>query len=180
MFPNGTLYNPGNALFSRMIYDKGAWVLHMLRKEIGDQLFFEVLRDYFKEYKYSNASTADFKNLCERISKKNLNKFFDQWIYKGEGIIELNAVWSSQKAGEKYISTIKIKQLQKGYDIYKFPLDIKLISEKAEESETSSMMIDAREVILKIESKYKPADLMLDPDGWLLAKINLSPEEFEK
>jgi aminopeptidase N len=180
LFPNGTLYNPGNALFSSLIYDKGAWVLHMLRKEIGDEIFFNILRDYFKEYKYGNASTNDFKNLCERISKKNLNKFFDQWVYKGEGIIELNCVWSAKKEGEEFISTIKIKQLQKGYDIYKFPLDIKLISEKESESETSTVLVDGKEVILKIKSKYKPAELMLDPDGWLLAKINLSPEENKK
>ncbi len=180
MFPNGTLYNPGNALFSSLIYDKGAWMLHMLRREVGDEIFFKILRGYFKEYKYGNASTNDFKNFCEMTSKKNLDKFFDQWVYKGEGIIELDCIWSVQKEGEEFISTIKIKQLQKGYDIYKFPLDIKLISEKESESETSTTFVSGREVILKIKSKYKPAELMLDPDGWLLAKINLSKEENEK
>ena len=180
MFPNGTLYNPGNALFSSLIYDKGAWVLHMLRREVGDEIFFRILRGYFKEYKYSNASTNDFKNFCEMTAKKNLDKFFDQWVYKGEGIIELDCVWSAQKEGEEFISTIKIKQLQKGYDIYKFPLDIKLISEKESESETSTTFVSGKEVILKIRCKYKPAELILDPDGWLLAKINLSKEENEK
>ena len=180
MFPNGTLYNPGNALFSSLIYDKGAWVLHMLRREVGDEIFFRILRGYFKEYKYSNASTNDFKNFCEMTAKKNLDKFFDQWVYKGEGIIELDCVWSAQKEGEEFISTIKIKQLQKGYDIYKFPLDIKLISEKEGESETSTTFVSGKEVILKIRCKYKPAELILDPDGWLLAKINLSKEENEK
>ena len=180
MFPNGTLYNPGNALFSSLIYDKGAWVLHMLRREVGDEIFFKILRGYFKEYKYGNASTNDFKNFCEMTSKKNLDKFFDQWVYKGEGIIELDCIWSVQKEGEEFISTIKIKQLQKGYDIYKFPLDIKLISEKESESDTSTTFVNGREVILKIKSKFKPAELILDPDGWLLAKINLSKEENEK
>ncbi|MCX6170957.1 MAG: M1 family metallopeptidase [Ignavibacteriales bacterium] len=177
MFPNGTLYNPGNALFSSLIYDKGAWVLHMLRREVGDEIFFKILQSYFKEYKYGNASTADFKNFCEKISKKSLDKFFDQWVYKGEGIIELDCVWSVQKEGEEFISTIKIKQLQKGYDIYKFPLDIKLISEKVSESGISTVRIDGKEVILEMKSKYKPVDLILDPDSWLLAKINLSIEE---
>ncbi len=180
LFPKGTLYNPGSVLFSSLIYDKGAWVLHMLRKEIGDKIFFKILRDYFKEYKYGNASTNDFKNICEKISKKNLDKFFDQWVYKGEGIIELDCVWSVKKEGEEFISTIKIKQLQKGYDIYKFPLDIKLISEKESESETSTVFVDGREVILKIKSKDKPADIMLDPGKWLLAKINLSLKENKK
>ena len=177
MFPKGTLYNPGDAIFSSLVYNKGAWVLHMIRKEVGDEHFFKILREYFKQYKYGNASTSDFKLLCEKISKKNLKTFFDQWIYKGEGIIELECIWSTKKAGENFITTIKIKQLQKGYDIYKFPLDIKLLFDETDETLTSTTLIEGKEVIFNLESKSKPIQIMLDPDGWLLAKINISPEE---
>lgn len=180
MFPKGTLYNPGNALFSSMIYHKGAWVLHMLRKEVGEEYFFRILREYFRQYKYSNASTIDFKLFCEKISKKNLKSFFDQWVYKGEGIIELEYVWSAKKAGENFITTIKIKQLQKGYDIYKFPLDIKLIFDGEEEAQISTALIEGKEVTINLGSKSKPSQIMLDPDGWLLAKINISPEDAQK
>jgi aminopeptidase N len=180
MFPKGTLYNPGDAIFGSLVYNKGAWVLHMLRKEVGDEKFFKILRTYFKKYEYGNASTNDFKIVCEDIAKKNLKIFFDQWVFKGEGIIELDGTWSVKKIGENFITTIKIKQLQNGYDIYKFPLDIKLVSAKEEGSETSTVRIEGREVILNLESKNKTIDIILDPDGWLLAKIDISPEEGEK
>lgn len=180
MFPKGTLYNPGDAVFGSLVYNKGAWVLHMLRKEVGDEKFFKILRAYFKKYEYSNASTNDFKTVCEDIAKKNLKIFFDQWVFKGEGIIELDGTWSVKKTGENFITTIKIKQLQKGYDIYKFPLDIKLVSANEDETKTSTVRMDGREVILNLESKNKPIEIILDPNGWLLAKINISPEEAVK
>ncbi|PKL82718.1 MAG: hypothetical protein CVV24_08690 [Ignavibacteriae bacterium HGW-Ignavibacteriae-3] len=179
-FSKGTLYNPGSSLFTRLIYNKGAWVLHMLRREIGDELFFKTLREYFRQYKYGNASTNDFRNLCEKISKKNLRDFFDQWVFKGEGIIELNASWKTEKAEGKFITTITIKQLQKGYDIYKFPLDIKLVSEKEDKSNTSSARIEGKEVTLSYETEFKPVKILLDPDSWLLAKQNIIPETEKK
>lgn len=180
MFPSGTLYNPGNALFSSLIYNKGAWVLHMLRREVGEINFLKILREYFKQYKYRNASTNDFKSICEKISKKNMRTFFDQWVYKGEGIIELDCNWSTKKVKENYITIVKIKQLQKGYDIYKFPLDIKFVFDKAGTSQTSTNLIEGKEVTFNIESKNQPDQVILDPEGWLLAKINISPEEIKK
>lgn len=180
MFPSGTLYNPGNALFTSLIYNKGAWVLHMLRKEIGEEYFFKLLREYFVQYKYSNASTNDFKLLSEKISKKNLKTFFDQWVYKGEGIIELGGTWSTKKNGDDFVTSIKIKQLQKGYDIYKFPLEIKLFYDREGETQTSTNLIEGKEVIINLKSKNKPNKLMFDPDGWLLARINITHEEIQK
>ncbi|MCH7773858.1 MAG: M1 family metallopeptidase, partial [Bacteroidetes bacterium] len=54
------LGNPGSFLFTGTVYNKGAWVLHMLRWELGDKIFFKILREYYRKYKYSNASTGDF------------------------------------------------------------------------------------------------------------------------
>ena len=176
-FPDGTLYNPGNALFSRLIYNKGAWVLHMLRREVGDEHFFQILREYLRRYKYTNASTRDFREVCEQISKKNLKYFFDQWVFKGEGIIEAEAEWSVKKTDEKFITSITIKQLQKGYDIYKFPIEIKLLSADKEESITANYRVEGREVTLNLESGFKPDRVDFDPESWLLAKFNIITEE---
>jgi aminopeptidase N len=173
-FPEGKLYNPGKALFSQLIYNKGAWVLHMLRKEVGDNDFFTILREYYKTYKYGNASTNDFKNICEKISKKNLGAFFDQWIYKGEGIIELEAGWNAIPVKGGFNVEFKIKQLQKGYDIYKFPLDIKFIFDKPEDFEDSSIYVASKDTSISIFSKKKPVKVILDPDRWLLALINMA------
>jgi len=168
--PDGTLYNPGNTLFSSLVYNKGAWVLHMLRKEVGDNLFFKILKEYFLKYKYRNASTDDFKNLCEKISKKNLNQFFNQWVYKGEGIIEIEADWKQIQSNNL---EIRIKQLQKGYDIYKFPIDIKLIYDKQDDFNVSTVYVSSKDTVINIQSKKKPSKVIFDPDKWLLKRIIL-------
>ena len=109
---SGTLYDPGADLFGSTVYDKGAWVLHMLRHRVGDSTFFNILRNYFETYKYKNASTEDFEKICEKISHKDLGKFFDQWVFKGKGILKLNYGWSAEKAGSDYHLNLNIEQLE--------------------------------------------------------------------
>lgn len=165
-FESGTLYNPVGELFSRLVYDKGAWVLHMLRREIGDDSFFKSLRKYFETFKYSNASTSDFKNICEKVSGKNLKHFFEQWIYRGEGIIELSYDWNFDSVDNKLV--INFEQTQKGYDFYFFPLDIKIKYEDGS-SEIQQIYIQKRNSRFYFDLKQKPKEIILDPNKWLLA-----------
>ena len=173
-FP-GTLYNPGNNLFNSTVYDKGAWVLHMLRHEVGDSVFFKILRTYYNEYKYKNASTEDFENVCEKVSGKDLNKFFEQWVYVGEGDIDLNYKWSSEKiidsSGNNYRVSVALNQTQVKYKDYYFPLDIKFVN-SSDSGLTKSFNITSRDTTIITLVNYKPETIVLDPDNWLLANYN--------
>jgi aminopeptidase N len=173
-FNKGTLYSPDHSLFSSMVYDKGAWVLHMLRKEVGDSTFFKILRNYFIKFKYKNASTKDFQNIAEELAHKKLTYFFDQWIYKGEGIIEAEYTYNTESVANRFQTKIKIKQLQNGYDIYKFPIDIKIIFDNG--STSDKFYIDKKEQLILIETTSKPIKILLDPDNWLLAKFDYKNE----
>jgi aminopeptidase N len=62
-------------------YQKGAWVLHMLRQEVGEENFWEGLRLFYMRYRNKNALTGDFEKVMEEVSGKNLEKFFYQWLY---------------------------------------------------------------------------------------------------
>ena len=66
-------------------YDKGAALLHMIRYEVGDSLFFETLKDYIKTFNGGNASGNDLKNILEKISGRDFDAYFDSW-YLGEGV----------------------------------------------------------------------------------------------
>ena len=69
------LLNPNN-------YEKGGWVLHMLRGRLGDKVFFAGLRAYYREHKESTATTEDLRSALERASGKNLKAFFKRWVYE--------------------------------------------------------------------------------------------------
>ena len=79
---------PGNVaegdMFSMAVYERGAWVLHALRLEIGDDLFRQVLRTYYDRFKGSNATTADFIAVASEVSGRDLTDFLSGWIYSAE------------------------------------------------------------------------------------------------
>ena len=171
---SGTLAEPGKFLFTNTVYDKGAWVLHMLRWEVGDSLFFKILRDYYESFKYSNASTLDFKNVCEKVSGINLGKFFEQWI-EGEGEIKLEYKTAIENTDEGYLLKIYLEQVQDKYEEYHFPLEINLTF--ADSSENNYRFdITNKDTLLKISIDKFLKNIEFDPDNWLLASIILKDE----
>jgi len=170
----GSLAEPGSFLFTRTMYDKGAWVLHMLRWEVGDSSFFNILRNYFETYKYSNASISDFKNICEKVSKKNLAKFFKQWVYN-VGQIELEYKTESIKLENNYLVKIPLRQVQEGNKAFNFPLEIKMLY-KDNKEQMFRYEIMSRDTILEISMDAIPDSIELDPNRWLLADIFMKDE----
>ena len=163
----GTLYAPKN-LFGETVYDKGAWVLHMLRFEIGDSSFFKSLRTYYETFKYSNASVNDFKIVCENISGKNLDKFFDQWVYKGNEIIKCDYSYSIKSEDNKTFCDFKISQTQQDYPEFHFPLEL-LLKYNDGSTEIKKIVVNSRDQEFKLEIKEPFNELIIDPDNYLLA-----------
>jgi aminopeptidase N len=170
----GSLAEPGTFLFTRTMYDKGAWVLHMLRWEVGDSSFFNSLKTYYETFKYSNASTNDFKNVCEEVSGKNLDKFFEQWVYN-EGQIEIEYKTESIKSSDTELVKVQLEQIQEVYEIYQFPLEIKLVYRDST-VQNFRYEIASRDTIIEISTISKPDTIELDPNRWLLAQINMKDE----
>jgi aminopeptidase N len=74
--------DPGrNGLFGRSVYDRGAMTLHALRKKVGDQRFFAILRAWTTEHRHANATTPQFIALAQRVSGMDLRKLFQVWLY---------------------------------------------------------------------------------------------------
>ncbi|WP_155368356.1 M1 family metallopeptidase [Catellatospora vulcania] len=74
--------DPGREeIFSDSVYERGGMTLHALRRLVGDDTFFGILRTWTQQHKDGNASTADFIALAEQASSRRLDGFFDQWLY---------------------------------------------------------------------------------------------------
>jgi aminopeptidase N len=167
---SGIKLSDPDLLFSRIVYNKGAWVLHMLRRELGDEKFFEILRTYYDTFKYKNASTKDFVEIAESKSNKNLSKFFDQWIYSGVGKIELEYNYQQEFNDSSFVITLDINQVQKEYDKYSFILDFDFYLEN-ETKIRKTVKIDSKKTILKYSLQKNVTKIDLDPDTWLAAEI---------
>jgi hypothetical protein len=72
----------GNSrVFRALVYNKSAAVLHMLRRTVGDEVFFSALRRFYTERRFQKAGTEDLRRVFEAESGRSLERFFDQWIY---------------------------------------------------------------------------------------------------
>ena len=171
---SGALAKPGSFLFTRTMYDKGAWVLHMLRWEVGDSSFFKILRTYFDTFKYSNASTNDFKNICEQVSGKNLDKFFEQWV-QNEGQIEIEYQTGFVKSDNNEFVKINLEQIQEDYEVYNFPLEVKIVFADSS-AQNFRFEITSQDTVLEMLVTAEPDTIELDPNNWLLAQINIKEE----
>ena len=101
-------------------YEKGAWVLHMLRQKIGDENFVKSLRVFYQKYRNKNASTSDFIDIVENISKQDLRDFFKQWLYVA-GLPKLKMSYAIEG------NTITFDVLQQNANLYQFTMPVKVV-----------------------------------------------------
>jgi aminopeptidase N len=142
-------------------YQKGAWVLHMLRRKVGDTLFWKSIRQYYQTYKGSNANTRDLQKIFENVTHQNLQQFFDQWLFNA-GQPMLNISWN-YNSGKKILS-LKIEQTQD--HLFEFPLQIAF-------KENNQTIFKTFEIKNKLTQKnipltMKQTEIILDPNVNLL------------
>jgi aminopeptidase N len=148
-------------------YQKGGWVLHMLRRKVGDSLFWKGIRTYYAKYAGSNASTNDLRKVFEDVTHQNLETFFKQWLFTA-GQPQLNVEWSFN-ATKKSVA-LKVEQLQN--NLFEFPLQIEFVD--AHESNVQTIEIKDKITTKEIAVKSKPQKIILDPNVNLLfeGKVN--------
>jgi aminopeptidase N len=139
-------------------YQKGGWVLHMLRNQVGDSVFKKILQTYYQQYKWSNADTRDFQLVAEKVSGEDLAQFFNQWLYQ-QGIPELK-IKTKMEADE---ITIEIEQEKKLFNVV---LEVVVIAAD-DETTTHRIPVKEKKTIFKFKTKG-PVRLSIDPEMKLL------------
>jgi len=147
-------------VLSTNTYQKGGWILNMLRHKLGDDLFWKGIQSYYKKYQNSNAMTSDFQKSMEEVSGQNLSDFFEQWIFT-KGYPELKWKWNYSNGKLK----ITINQQQK-HQSFKFPLEIGLVN--GNQTKIEILQITNTKEEFQIQLKEKPEKVILDPNFWLL------------
>jgi aminopeptidase N len=113
------------AVLNRLVYQKGGWVLHMLRNQIGTDTFWAGIREYYRTYRNGSATTDDFRRVMEQASGQDLNWFFRQWLYR-PGSPVVKGSWRYNAAAKQI--EVDLQQVQPG-DLYRLPLDIGVTAE---------------------------------------------------
>ncbi len=163
------IYNP-SYYWGATVYKKGAWLLHMLRAQIGDDAFFETLRNYAAEYAYSAATSEDFVRLTERVSGQDLQAFFDQWLFQA-GHPKLLISYRLRNLSGNYLISFSIEQRQWDQFRFSFPLEIEVVGEQSRF--TFSLEINDRKQAFEFVLPEKPLAVLVDPQVRLLKSFDL-------
>ena len=147
-------------------YQKGAWVLHMLRNYIGEDDFREGIRKYYKRYYNSNTTTEEFKKEMEVVSGVDLDLFFDQWLYNGGNII-LDGGWSYDKKKKRV--EVTLDQVQDDGYIFKMPLELGIYYEDKNLFKLETVKLEKEKGRFYIATETKPKNIKIDPFTKLLA-----------
>ena len=166
------IYDPvgqGLNLFDRVVYSKGAWVLHTLRGAVGDSTFFNVLRAYRQKYQSKSAITAEFAAVVDSVMGIDMSWFFDQWIYgPGWPMYAHSYSWANDTL------SLVVYQLQsQSWPTYKMPMQVRVHHPGGS---TDFVVLDSmRTQSFGLPLSTQPDSVELDPNYWILKTIGPPP-----
>ncbi len=174
-FGSGTLYLQNISdpfqIFIGIIYQKGAYVLHMLRGVLGDSLFFESLYRYASNpaFRYGEATTEDFQGVCETVSGMDLDFFFEQWIYD-QNYPAYQYSFSQNPAS--FQATVRIQQIQASYGagwrpVFGMPVQLKFNYLNGSDT-LVTVWNDQQDQSFAIDLAAQIGSMEFDPDRWIL------------
>jgi aminopeptidase N len=155
-------------VLDRLVYQKGGWVLHMLRGQIGTEAFWRGIREYYRLYRDRNATTADLQRVMEEAGAQPLDWFFRQWLYRAGSPI-VRGRW--RYLADRRQVEVTLSQTQAG-DVYRLPLEIAVTVDATPRLER--VQLDERQKTFLLASDKAPAAVTLDPNTWVLMDAELT------
>lgn len=169
--PDFSIVSPRTAekelVITGITYQKGAWVLHMLRDLMGEVNFKKGIQSYYAKFYVSSATTDDFRIEMEKASGMDLKIFFNQWLFQPV-IPKLNANWTYDAKAKKL--KITLDQVQKGDVIFDMPVEIAYYKKGSNAPTLLKMRLNKKQNSQTIKLKEAPEKLEVDPRNILLSE----------
>ena len=149
-----------------LTYQKGAWILHMLRDKMGEQNFKNGIQAYYKKFYNANATTDDFRIEMEKASGKDLKIFFKQWLYQPVNP-SIDAIWSYDAVNHKI--NINITQTQLTDFNFDLPIEIGYYTKDNKSPQLLKINLNKKQVSQSFSVKGLPENIEVDPRNVLLS-----------
>jgi len=141
-----------------IVYQKGGWTLHMLRGVVGTEVFWKGMREYYKRFRDSNASTDDLRRVMEEAAGMDLRWFFEQWLMR-PGSPRIEWSWRYDAAKKKVV--LELAQTQPG-DPYRLALEVSI------GGRIEGIELTAASKSFEVAADKQPSAVELDPNTWVL------------
>jgi aminopeptidase N len=159
---------------SSQTYQKGSWVLHMLRGVVGTENFWKGIRSYYKKYQDSNATTGDFQREMEEASGMDLSVFFEQWLYKG-GTLKYVGNW--QYSQQESQVRITLNQVQTDGSLFEMPIEIAIYYQGLDRPQIVVVQADKKSNVFTLQVGSEPKNIVIDPNTWVLMDADFRKNE---
>jgi aminopeptidase N len=171
--PSGPIYDPDYLFDPNTVYDKGSWVLHMLRGVMGDEAFFEGMYGYANhpDHQYGTIQTLEFRDIMAEYYGQDLDWFFDEWVW-GENRPHYNYSWISEEDDNgRWEVFMHIDQTQ-GYPAPAvFIMPIKVYPRIDGVDTLVTVWNDSREDDVRFVVSGEPSMIRFDIDHWILREV---------
>jgi aminopeptidase N len=160
-------YSSPGSMFDGRSYPKGAWVLHMLRRHLGDEAFWKGIQRYGTEHQFQSAETGDFRRSMERATSRDLERFFYDWVERpGNPDLEVTTEYLT----DNQQSQILVKQTQAG-EPFHFPLKVVLYGSGSTVPTILEQEMTEKELTLRVPLPGPLTRVDIDPEQAVLAEI---------
>ena len=158
-------YDDKEDMFDLVSYNKGGAILHMLRKVVGDEAFFEGLRQYLNKYAYKAAEVHQLRLVFEELTGKDLNWFFNQWFY-GSGHPDISVSYDYNTLRKTV--TVNLFQLNPGS--FKFPISIDIFEGLKKTRHT--VLVEGKDASFTFPYQQQPSLIVINADNNLICDLN--------
>jgi aminopeptidase N len=154
-------------LINRSTYEKGGWVLHMLRGLVGDAAFQQGVRDYFAAHRNATATTGDLRAAMERAVGRDLGWFFEQWLTR-PGYPELRVAQRWDPAAREVV--VDVDQTQReSWPRFRIPTEVLVRGSWGERRQPVELA--GERTTVRVPAPGPADEAAVDPDGWVLKTV---------
>ncbi|MDA0377936.1 MAG: M1 family aminopeptidase, partial [Bacteroidetes bacterium] len=152
------------------VYAKGWMVLRMIRHQVGDQVFQQILETWATQHRYGSVGTRDFQRVVETATGRDWSLFFDQWAYTGTGEPQFAAAWQDLSAGGQYRVRVQINQIQEADESNTpaFALPLPVVVRTDTDARVFVLDVTQRQESWDLDLDAPPVGMEVDPDRWIL------------
>ncbi|MGE0479913.1 MAG: M1 family aminopeptidase [Phycisphaerae bacterium] len=154
-------------------YGKGAAAIHQLRMSLGDELFWQCIREYLHRFAYKTAETDDLRKVIDDVSGRSYERFFHQWLYRpGVPTVKVDYAWDESAGGVK-LSFTQIQEIKAEQPAFTLDIELRAVFDGGSSRDAVVHMESrARDYVLACDRE--PRILAVDPRATLLARVELN------
>ncbi|MHC4324293.1 MAG: M1 family aminopeptidase [Planctomycetota bacterium] len=162
-------YKHADEQFDYRTYGKGGWILHILRTELGEEMFRKCVKTYLERHALGSVVTEDFRSVIEELTGRSYDRFFDQWIYHGRHPdLKVSYSWSEKDKLAK-VSVEQTHEVTDNVMLFHFRTKVRFMI--ADDLIDREIIVDSKQHDFYFRLPGEPDVVRFDPDYGLLANI---------